>query len=151
MLSIVNETTTNTYSASTGNQEQRYLRDTLQAIDNTDRFALLNDHRNIWSQTSYAMVHDFNTFVVAHPHHAAMIKEWKHDIEARRDKARNYLISDEVNMEVHDDETQIEVVTSEIPTSPFIAQTTAVPPVTATTTVSFPTKSDIIKTFTLNS
>ena len=42
MLSIVNEATTNAYSASNGNQEQRYLNDALQAIDNTDRFALLN-------------------------------------------------------------------------------------------------------------
>jgi hypothetical protein len=42
MLSIVNEATTNAYSASNGNQEQRYLNDALQAIDNTDRFASLN-------------------------------------------------------------------------------------------------------------
>jgi hypothetical protein len=42
MLSVLNETTTNAYSASIGNQEQRYLNDALQAIDNTDRFALLN-------------------------------------------------------------------------------------------------------------
>ena len=42
MLSIVNETTTNACSASNGNPEHRYLNDALQAIDNTDRFALLN-------------------------------------------------------------------------------------------------------------
>ncbi|CAF4359926.1 unnamed protein product [Rotaria magnacalcarata] len=42
MLSTVNEATTNAYSALNGNQEQRYLYDALQAIDNTDRFALLN-------------------------------------------------------------------------------------------------------------
>ncbi|CAF5223461.1 unnamed protein product, partial [Rotaria magnacalcarata] len=42
MLSIVNEATTNAYSASNGNQEQRYLSDVLQVIDNTDRFALLS-------------------------------------------------------------------------------------------------------------
>ena len=42
MLSIVNETTINAYSASIGNQEQRYLNDALQAIDSTDRFALLS-------------------------------------------------------------------------------------------------------------
>lgn len=42
MLSIVNETTTNAYSASIGNQEQRYLNDALEAIHNTDRFASLN-------------------------------------------------------------------------------------------------------------
>jgi len=42
MLSIVNEIITNTYSALTVTHEQRYVHDALQAIDNTDRFALLN-------------------------------------------------------------------------------------------------------------
>jgi hypothetical protein len=89
--------------------------------------------------------------VVAHSHHAAIIKEWKRDIENRRDKARNYLISGENTVEIRDDEVQIEAVAAEIPTSPFKAQTTAVPPVTITTAISFPTKMDIIKQFTLNS
>ncbi|CAF4614307.1 unnamed protein product, partial [Rotaria socialis] len=151
MLSIVNESTTNAYSASNGNQEQRYLNDALQAIDNTDRFALLNDQRNVWNQNSDDIVHDSSAFVVAHSHHAAMIKEWKRDIESRRDKARNYLISGENTVEIRNDEVQIEVVAAEIPTSPFKAQTTTVPPVTITTAISFPTKMDIIKKFTLNS
>ncbi|CAF2075341.1 unnamed protein product [Rotaria magnacalcarata] len=140
MLSIVNESTTNAYSASNGNQEQRYLNDALQAIDNTDRFALLNDQRNVWNQNSDDIVHDSSAFVVAHSHHAAMIKEWKRDIESRRDKARNYLISGENTVEIRDDEVQIEVVAAEIPTSPFKAQTTTVPPVTITTAISFATK-----------
>ena len=89
--------------------------------------------------------------MVAHSHHAAMIKEWKRDIESRRDKARNYLISGENTVEIRDDEVQIEAVAAEIPTSPFKAQTTAVPPVTITTAFPFPTKMDIIKQFTLNS
>ena len=42
MVSIVNEATNNTYTISTGKQEQRYLDDALQAIDKTDRFTLLN-------------------------------------------------------------------------------------------------------------
>ncbi|CAM2727278.1 unnamed protein product [Rotaria socialis] len=151
MLSIVNETTTNAYSASNGNPEQRYLNDALQAIDNTDRFALLNDQRNVWNQNIDDIVHDSSTFVVAHSHHTAMIKEWKRDIENRRDKARNYLISGGNTVEIRDDEVQIEVVAAEIPTSSFKAQTTAVPPVTMTTAISFPTKMDIIKQFTLNS
>ncbi|CAF4503460.1 unnamed protein product [Rotaria sp. Silwood2] len=151
MLSFVNVTTTNAYYALTGNQEQRYLNDALQAIDNTDRFALLNNHRNIVNQNSYHVVDDFNTFVVAHSHHAAMNTEWKRDFETRRDKAKNCLISGEDTLEVRDDEMQIEVVTAEIPTSPYKAQTTMVPPVTVTIAVSFPTKPDIIKQFTLNS
>jgi hypothetical protein len=80
-----------------------------------------------------------------------MMKEWKRDIENRRDKARNYLISGENTVEIRDDEVQIEVVAAEIPTSPFKAQTTVVPPVTISTAISFPTKMDIIKQFTLNS
>jgi hypothetical protein len=42
MLSFVNENTTKAYSACHSNHEQRYLRDALEIIDNTDRFALLN-------------------------------------------------------------------------------------------------------------
>ncbi|CAF4561215.1 unnamed protein product, partial [Rotaria sp. Silwood2] len=80
-----------------------------------------------------------------------MIKEWKRDIETRRDKARIFLISGEDTLEVRDDEMQIEVVTAEIPASPYKAQTTMVSPVTATIAVSFPTKPDTIKQITLNS
>ncbi|CAF3784460.1 unnamed protein product, partial [Rotaria socialis] len=109
------------------------------------------DQRNAWNQNSDDIVHNSSTFVVAHSHHAAIIKEWKRDIENRRDKARNYLISGENTVEIRDDEVHIEVVVAEIPTSPFKAQTTAVPPVTITTAISFPTKMDIIKQFTLNS
>ena len=95
-------------------------------------------------------LHDFNTFVVAHSHHAKMIKEWKRDIEIRRKQARNYLISGEGILEIPDDETRIKVVTAEIPTSPLKTQATVVPPVITTTTVSLPSKTDIIKKYTLN-
>ena len=42
MVSIINEAANNAFSISTNNIEQRYLDDVLQAIDKTDRFALLN-------------------------------------------------------------------------------------------------------------
>lgn len=80
-----------------------------------------------------------------------MIKEWKREIEIRREKTRNYLISGEDTFEIRDDETQIEVVTAEIPTSPLKVQTSVVPPVITTTTASFPSKVDIVKKYTLNS
>ncbi|CAF1447824.1 unnamed protein product, partial [Rotaria sp. Silwood1] len=150
MLSIVNEITTNTYSALAATQEQRYVHNALQAIDNTDRFALLNDSRHIWHQNNYGTIHDINTFVVAHAHHSVMIKGWKRDIEGRRDEARNYLISGENTLEVRDDETQIEVVATEIPTSPIKTRATRVPPVTTTNAILFPTKQDIIRQFTLS-
>jgi hypothetical protein len=89
--------------------------------------------------------------VVAHADHIKLIKEWKRDIETRRDQARNYLISGEGTLQFRDDETQVEVVATEIPTSPFKAQSIVIPPVTTTVAVSLPTKSDIIKMFTLNS
>ncbi|CAF4193097.1 unnamed protein product [Rotaria sp. Silwood2] len=46
---------------------------------------------------------------------------------------------------------QIEVVTAEVPTSPYKTQTTMVSPVTTTIAVSCPTKPDTIKQFALNS
>ncbi|CAF4780258.1 unnamed protein product [Rotaria sp. Silwood2] len=80
-----------------------------------------------------------------------MMKQWKRDIESRRDESRNYLISDEDPLDVRDYEIQIEVVVTEVPTSPIKMKSTAVPPVTTTTEVLFPTKQDIISQFTLNS
>ncbi|CAF4388492.1 unnamed protein product [Rotaria sp. Silwood2] len=150
MLSIVNETTTNAYSALAGTHEQRYVRDALQAIDNTDRFALLNGCTRGKGATKYDIIHDVHTFVVAREHHTTMIKEWKCDIEVRRDEARNYLISGDGTLEVRDDETQIEVVDAEIPTSPIKTRLIRVPPVTTTNAILFPTKQDIIRQFTLN-
>lgn len=166
MLSIVSETTINAYSASIGNQEKRYLNEALLAIDSTDRFALLNgefinapfrnififylDQHNTLNQNGNHILHDFNTFIVAQSQHARMIKEWKREIEIRREKARNYLISGEDTLEIRDDETQIEVVTTEIPTSPLKMQTIVVPPVITTKTVSFPSKTDVVKKYTLN-
>ncbi|CAF3920380.1 unnamed protein product, partial [Rotaria sp. Silwood1] len=79
-----------------------------------------------------------------------MIKGWKRDIEGRRNETRNYLISGEDTLEVRDDETQIEVVGAEIPTSPIKTKATRVLPVTATNLVLFPTKQNIVKQFTLN-
>ncbi|CAF1390827.1 unnamed protein product [Rotaria sp. Silwood1] len=145
MLSIVNEITTNTYSALAATQEQRYVHDALQAIDNTDRFTLLNGRTRCPGENKYGIIHDVHTFVVARKHHTTMIKEWKRDIEARRDETRNYLISGEDTLEVRDDETQIEVVGAEIPTSPIKTKATRVLPVTATNLVLFPTKQDIVK------
>ncbi|CAF4452601.1 unnamed protein product, partial [Rotaria sp. Silwood2] len=80
-----------------------------------------------------------------------MMKQWKRDIESRRDESRNYLISAEDPLDVRDYEIQIEVVVTEVPTSPIKMKSTTVPPVTTTTEVLFPTKQDIISQFTLNS
>ncbi|CAF1247456.1 unnamed protein product [Rotaria sp. Silwood1] len=103
------------------------------------------------SENNYGIIHDVHTFVVAREHHAAMIKEWKRDIEARRDETRNYLIiAGEDTLEVRGDEIQIEVVGTEIPTNPIKTKVTRVPPVTITNSILFPTTQDIIRQFTLN-
>ncbi|CAF3890886.1 unnamed protein product, partial [Rotaria sp. Silwood1] len=108
------------------------------------------DRTRCLGENNYGIIHDVHTFVVAREHHTTMIKEWKRDIEARRDETRNYLISGEDTLEVRDDEIQIEVVGAEIPTSPIKTKATRVLPVTATNLVLFPTKQDIVKQFTLN-
>jgi hypothetical protein len=42
MVTLINETTTKDYSTVLNNNEQRYLKDALEAIEKTNRFALLN-------------------------------------------------------------------------------------------------------------
>ena len=79
-----------------------------------------------------------------------MIKRWKREIENRRDKAKNYLISGENTVEIRNNDTQLEVVIADILTSPLKEQTTTTAPVMAAIAISFPTKMDIINNFTLN-
>jgi hypothetical protein len=79
-----------------------------------------------------------------------MIKEWKRDIESRKDQARSYLISADDTIEIPDDRIQIEPVTVHIPTSPFKARNTTVLPVSTIEGISLPNKSDVITKFTLN-
>ena len=109
------------------------------------------EYNNLSNKNCCCITDALNTFIVADSHHSTINKQWKQDIEKRKDQARNYLMSGEDSLETPNKEIQIERITSEIPTSPFKMGTVAVPPVTTTIAVSLPTKSDIIKTFTLNS
>ncbi len=102
------------------------------------------------NRNGYHFVNDSNAFVIASLQHAKLIKEWKRDIETRRDQARNYLISGDNTIETPNDEIQIETVTAQIPTSPFKAQISAVLPVSTIEAISLPNKSDVITKFTLN-
>ncbi|CAF3041351.1 unnamed protein product [Rotaria sp. Silwood2] len=102
------------------------------------------------SENNYGIIHDIHTFVVARAHHTTMLNEWKRNNEARQDETRNYLISGEDTLEVRLDETQIEVVGAEIPTSPIKTKLTTVPTIAATHATFFPTKHDFTKQFTLN-
>jgi hypothetical protein len=121
------------------------------ANNNDNKIYIYLDYKNLSNKNFCWIADDFNTFIVADSHHGTMSKQWKQDIENRKDQARSYLISGEDSLEVRSDEVQVEGVTSEIPTSPFKMNIAVVPHVTTTTAISLPTKSDVIRKFTLNS
>ena len=108
------------------------------------------ENKNVLHRNDSYTIEDQSTFVLASSYHTVMIRKWKQDIESKREQIRNYLITGNGILEKRDDETLIEVVTNDIPTSPLKGQIITVPPVTTTTAVSFPTKADIIKDSTLN-
>ena len=120
------------------------------SIFDEDTIFLYLENKNILNRNDPYTTNDQNTFVLASSYHTVMIRKWKEDIESRREQIRNYLITGNGTLEKRDDEILVEVVTTDIPTSPLKGQITTVPPVTTTTAVSFPTKADIIKDFTLN-
>ena len=115
---------------------------------NTISFYLAS--KNILNRNVSCIADDQNTFVLTSSYHTGMIRKWKQDIESRREQIRNYLITGNGTLEKRDDEALVEVVTTDILTSPLKGQIITVPPVAITTTVSYPTKADIIKDFTLN-
>ena len=112
--------------------------------------SLYLESRNVLHKNDHYSIVDQSTFVLAPSYHTVMIRKWKQDIESRREQMRNYLIMGNGTLEKQDGETLVEVVATDIPTSPIKGQIITVPPVTTTTAVSFPTKADIIKDFTLN-
>ena len=119
----------------------------LWTLSNVDLFL---DYSNTLNRNNYYFLDDSNTFLRDNSDHAAMMKEWTREVESKKDQARNYLISGEDTPEIIDQEPQVEVVTSEIPTSPIKVQNTKIPPVITTLTAALPTRSDIVKKFTLN-
>ena len=104
-------------------------------LSNVDLFL---DYSNILNRNNYYFVDDSNTFLRANSDHAAKIKEWKREVESKKDQARNYLISGEDSPEIIDRAPQIEVVTSEISTSPIKVQNTKIPPVITTLAAALP-------------
>ena len=78
------------------------------------------------------------------------MKEWKQDLDARKDQARNKLVVGEEDLEIRSDQAVVEIISTEIPTSPVKMSSNVVPPVTTTMATSLPRKSDTIKKFTLN-
>ena len=108
------------------------------------------DHSRILNKKGDYFVDDSNIFLQANSNHVALIKEWKREMESKRDQTRKFLISGEDPSDLTDHELQVEVVTSEIPTSPVKIQNTTIPPIIAALTTALPTKSDIVKQFTLN-
>ena len=108
------------------------------------------DHSRILNKKGNYFVDDSNIFLRANSNHVALIKEWKREMESKRDQTRKFLISGEDPSALTDHQLQVEVVTPEIPTSQVKIQNTTIPPVIAALTTALPTKSDIVKQFTLN-
>lgn len=102
------------------------------------------------NKDNYHVVVDSNTFVTADTHHTAMIKEWKQDIENRKNQARKVLIMGDSTLVARDNEVEYQVEAVDISASLSKEQNTTVPPVTTTTAFLFPSKMDIVKDFTLN-
>ena len=108
------------------------------------------EYKAVLNRNDFSIVEDAETFTIATSHQVSMIKEWKQDLDARRDQARNKLVVGEDTYEIRHDQAVVEMVTAEIPTSPVKTRNDVVPPVTTTMATSLPKKSDTIKKFTLN-
>ena len=65
-------------------------------------------------------------------------------MELKRDSARNDVILGEDTPGITNRELQVEVVTSDIPTSPIKVQNTIISRVTTTLTAALPARSDIV-------
>ena len=108
------------------------------------------EYKSVSNSNESSIADDSKTFTVSTTHQVSMIKEWKQDLDARRDQARNKLVVGEDNHEIRHDQAVVEMITTEIPTSPVKIPNNAVPPVTTTMATSLPKKSDTVKKFTLN-
>jgi hypothetical protein len=93
---------------------------------------------------------DQSTFVECTLHHTTMNKQWKHDIEAKRDLARNYLITGGDQISDTNDEINTIVVTNVDSAIQAKGQVNVIPPVTSTKMITAPTQFDIANEFTLN-
>ena len=108
------------------------------------------EYMSVSNRNNYSIADDLKTFTISTSQQVSMIKEWKQDLDARRDQARNKLVVGEDNYEIRHDQPVVEMITTEIPTSPVKRPNNVVPPVTTTLAASLPKKSDTIKKFTLN-
>ena len=108
------------------------------------------EYKSVSNRNDSFIAHDSKTFTISTTHQVSMIKEWKQDLDARRDQARNKLVVGEDNYEIRHDQAVVEMITTEIPTSPVKMSNNVVPPVTTTMATSLPKKSDTVKKFTLN-
>ena len=108
------------------------------------------EYMSVSNGHNYSIADDLKTFTISTPQRVSLIKEWKQDLDARRDQARNKLVVGEDNYEIRHDQAVVEMITTEIPTSPVKMSNNVVPPVTTTMATSLPKKSDTVKKFTLN-
>ena len=108
------------------------------------------EYKSVSNRNDSFIAHDSKTFTISTTHQVLMIKEWKQDLDARKDQARNILVVGEDTYEIRSDQAVVEMITTDIPTSPAKLPNNVVPPVTTTMAASLPKKSDTIKKFTLN-
>ena len=108
------------------------------------------EYMTVLNRSDFSIADDSKTFTISTSHQVSMIKEWKQDLDTRRDQARNKLVVGEDNYEIRHDQAVVEIITTEIPTSPVKRTNNVVPPVTTTMAASLPKKSDTIEKFTLN-
>ena len=93
---------------------------------------------------------DQSTFIECTSHHTAINKQWNHDIETKRDLARNYLITGGDQEAKSNGGTETEVVSVvESATKPK-GQNNVVPSVTATRMVALAMQLEVANEFTLN-
>ena len=76
------------------------------------------EYMSVSNRNHYSIADDLKTFTISTSHQVSMIKEWKQNLDARRDQARNKLVVGEDNYEIRHDQAAVEMITTEIPTSP---------------------------------
>jgi hypothetical protein len=107
-------------------------------------------HKRVSKRSHHDSMVDQETFVQCTSHHATINKQWKHDIETRRDLARNYLITGGDEAAQSDDRIGTEAVTVIETAIHRQKQTNTIPFVTATRMVALATQLDVVNEFTLN-
>ncbi|CAF1486450.1 unnamed protein product [Adineta ricciae] len=149
MLSISNENTIKTSSATLNTREQRYIDEALHSIDSTDRFPMIN-HKRIGKAAYHEALVDPNTFKECTSRLATMNKQWKHAIETKKEKARAFLITGEDQTLDSESEVENEIIPIIQSTQQISKQPKVISSVTTTKMSILTIQMDIVNEYTLN-